>query len=90
MSYLSYDNGATQVTRFYQNQGGDFNGFQGGRQVQDAFGSPGAQADMGLSETTALDVIGYNFAAVPEPGELALAAAAALIGFAVVRKLRGA
>ena len=45
---------------------------------------------MGPSETTALDVIGYNFAAVPEPGELALAAAAALIGFAVVRKFRTA
>jgi len=90
VSYLSYDNGVTQVTRFNQNQGGDFSDFQGGSQVQNAFGSHGAQADMGLGETTALDVIGYNFAAVPEPGELALAAAAALIGFAAVRKFRTA
>ncbi len=90
VSYLSYDNGATQVTRFNQAQGGDFHDFQGGSQVQNAFGTPGAQADMGLGETTGLDIIGYNFAAVPEPGELALAAAAALIGFAAFRKARAA
>lgn len=90
VSYLSYDNGVTQLTRFNQTQGGDFHDFQGGNQVQNAFGTPGAQANMGLGETTGLDIIGYNFAAVPEPIELSLAAAAALIGFAAVRKARAA
>ena len=89
VSYLSYDNGATKLAGYNQTAGGDFSDFDGNPpSVQDAFSTPGLQLDQGLAEKTALDIIGYNFTSVPEPGALGLAAAVTLIGFAAVRKLR--
>jgi hypothetical protein len=68
-------NGSTLLAQFNQNSGGDYGDWwsTGSHtpQVQDAFGTPGAAPDLGV-ELTALDVIGYDLVAVPEPGSLAL------------------
>ena len=69
VSYLSIDGGATQLAFYNQQQGGDFQDFDGNPpHVQDAFSTPGLQLNNGIAELTALDVIGYNV--VPEPGSI--------------------
>ncbi len=62
-SYLSLD-GSTDLARFNQHQGGDFQdwySFYGGQtpQVQDAYGTHGATPVLGV-ELRALDAIGYT------------------------------
>ena len=55
-------NGATQLARFNQRQGGDFSDWDNSGQapkVQDAFGTPGASAVLGV-ELRVLDVLGYT------------------------------
>ena len=84
-AYFSIDGGTTQLVKFNQNSSGDYADWATGAtpQVQDAFGSPGTQINVGTNELTALDVVGYNLSAVPEPstcfllglGSLALVAA---------------
>lgn len=84
-AYLSANGGASPIVYFNQTQGGDFHDFysdgsnpnavRGPAQVQDAFGSPGTQENLGASEITALRMVGYNTAdtaAAPEPSEWAL------------------
>lgn len=89
-AYLSID-GTTRLVAFNQNAGGDFHDFASPTPyVQNAFGTPGTQTDLQAAELTALDAIGYNFTSVPEPQNIALAAAAALVCLAGVRKLRAA
>jgi Ca2+-binding RTX toxin-like protein len=67
-AYFSIDGGTTDLARFNQthttaNAGdyGDWYSFFGGQtpQVQDAFNTPGATANLGV-ELTRLDVLGYN------------------------------
>ena len=80
-----------------QNDGGDFGDWQSNPlppgvapKVQDAFATPGANPSLGV-ELTALDVIGYNFAAtpaVPEPGTLAMLATS-LLGLGMLRRRKG-
>jgi hypothetical protein len=82
--YFSLDGGVTQIVHFNQFGGGsDYSDWGNGvtpsqqagntpPQMQDAFGTPGVNIDIGNSEITALDVIGYNVNAVPEPGTMAL------------------
>ena len=58
-------NGTTQLVRFNQMAGGDYNDWISfppppTPQVQDAFAWPGNIADLGVNEVTALDVIGYT------------------------------
>jgi PEP-CTERM motif-containing protein len=87
-------NGTTDLAQFdNQNDGGDFGDWQSNPlppgvspKVQDAFATPGATPSLGV-ELTALDVIGYDFAAVPEPGTLALLGSS-LFGFAALRRRR--
>ncbi len=83
LAYFSLD-GTTKIEQFNQDARGDFHdwasGFLGSAQVQDAFGTPGATADLGPAELTALEAIGYNGPAVPEPTSIALFA----IGLPVV------
>ena len=69
-AYFSINSGATKLTNFNQNGSGDFGDWATGPtpQVQDAFGTPGVDVNLGPNELTALDVIGYNLVAVPEPG----------------------
>lgn len=84
-AYLSID-GVTQLAQFNQTAGGDFSDFAGPTvRVQNAFGTPGAQPDLSTAEKTALDVLGYNFASVPEPGPALIASGILLAGFAGLR-----
>ena len=89
-SYFSINGGVTDLSGFNQAGGGsDYADWATGatNQVQDAFGTPGAQSNLGANELTALDVIGWNLTAsgtaletgvVPEPGSQAL------LGFGLV------
>ena len=90
-AYFSID-GTTLLARFNQNAGGDYGdwwSFGGGQtpQVQDAFGTPGATPNLGV-ELTALDVIGYNLVAIPEPAAAPLAFGA-ITAFWVLRRRAG-
>ena len=73
-AFFSID-GTTDLARFNQTAGGDFSDFFSTGphtpQVQDAFGTPGATPNLGI-ELTALDVLGYNLLAVPEPGTISI------------------
>jgi hypothetical protein len=82
-AYLSIDGGRTDLARFNQNvspnTGGDYGDWSPDGtptpQVQDAFGNPGGPPntpDLGTNEITALNVLGYNLTAVPEPATTAL------------------
>ncbi len=90
-------NSTTDLAQFdNQNDGGDFGDWQSNPlppgvspKVQDAFATAFATPSLGV-ELTALDVVGYNFAAqvpVPEPGTLALLGTS-LLGLAVLRRRR--
>jgi PEP-CTERM motif len=74
-AFFSIDGGTTDLARFNQTAGGDFSDwFSTGPhtvQVQDAFGTPGAQPNLGV-ELIGLDVIGYDPAPVPEPATVVL------------------
>ena len=75
-AYLSVDGGLTNLVNFNQTAGGDFSDYMsvaGSPHVQDAFNTPGAQADLGTAELTTLRDIGYNssISAAPEPSQLA-------------------
>lgn len=84
LSYFSVNGGTTAVSYFNQTTGADFAdwfsncttcggsdpfapGF--GAQVQDAFGEPGTNPALGVSEIEAFNAIGYEVVA-PEPGTL--------------------
>ena len=74
-AYFSIDSGAINLTNFNDGSGGsDFGDWATGQtpQVQDAFGSPGVDVNLGSNELTALEVVGYNLVSVPEPGISAL------------------
>ena len=81
-AYFSVDGGATPLVYFNQQTGGDFHdwassgeSFDKGDQVQNAFGDPGVDINLGPNEITALKAIGYNTQnAVPEPSSFALLA----------------
>jgi hypothetical protein len=68
--------GTTILAPFHNtNDGADYGDWENSStiRVQDAFGTAGAQPNLGV-ELRALDVIGYDLAAVPEPATLALLA----------------
>jgi hypothetical protein len=68
-AYFSID-GIHDLARFNQTTPGDYGDYWSvgahAAQVQSAFATPGVYADLGV-ELTALDVIGYNLATIPEP-----------------------
>lgn len=82
-SYFSVDGGATMVLQFNQgSSGGDYADWASHSPpaMQDAFGTPNMDVDIGTAELTAFDVIGYNLTPVPEPGTLALVGTFAALG----------
>ena len=91
-AFYSIDGGATNLNEFNNcANGGDYGDWvtSSPPQVQDAFGSPGAQF-LTLTDpaVVGLDVIGYTFKApapIPEPSSLLLLAAA-LIGMQTMRR----
>lgn len=84
-AYFSLD-GTTALARYNQTAGADYGDWWStgphAYQVQDAFGTPGAFADLGV-EITALDAVGYT--RVPAPGAAALLG---LGGLAIARRRR--
>jgi hypothetical protein len=90
-AYFSINGGATNLTNFNQAGGGsdfgDWKGVPGSPQVQDAFGTPGVDINLGTNELTALDVAGYTLIAVPEPGSSTLLLAG-LIAVGILRYRR--
>jgi hypothetical protein len=92
-AFFSIDGGTTDLARFNQTAGGDFSDwFSTGPhtpQVQDAFGTPGAQPNLGV-ELTGLDVIGYDLAPVPEPATVVLLGTGLAVSALRRRKARGA
>ena len=73
-AYLSLD-GTTHIDEFNQfgRTGGDYADWikHATPQTQDWAGTPGPGANLGISELRALDVSGWNLAAVPEPATFA-------------------
>jgi len=89
VSYFSVDGGTTNLVNFNQGTVGDRHDWaiSGTPRVQDAFGTPGSAPDLGLAELTALNVVGYNTAPVPEASSaLALGLLLCLGGFATARR----
>lgn len=94
-SYFSIDGGTTNLVGFNDSatHGGDYGDWatNATKRVQDAFGTPGATANLGV-ELVNLDVIGYDrivpSAAVPEPATLSMLAAGALafVGRALIAR----
>lgn len=84
-SYFSID-GTTQLAQFNQSGSGDYGDWvtSGGAKVQDAFGSPGTQPNLGV-EIRALDVIGYTLA-TPEPSTWFLLVTGLVVGIVFKRR----
>jgi hypothetical protein len=90
-AYFSIDGGKTNLVNFNQAGGGsDYGDWATGSQpqVQDAFGTPGVDINLGVNELTALDVIGYNLVAVPEPGSVTLLLSGLIVGGIILRYRR--
>lgn len=86
-SYFSINGGTTNLVNFNQtNDGSDFGDWASSStpRVQDAYGTPGAQPNLGI-ELVALDVIGYD-RVVPEPASASLLALGALALGALARR----
>ena len=98
-SYFSINGGVTDLVHFNQTSAGDFGDWGNGTtpaenegntppQVQDAFGDPGVDVNIGLNELTALNAVGYELAPVPEPsGVWLLGGGVIVVAIALRRKL---
>lgn len=75
-AYFSIDGGVTAIANFNQSGAGDYGDWASSAtpRIQDAFAPPGVQIDIGPAELTALDVIGWDLAPVPEPASLSVMA----------------
>jgi hypothetical protein len=104
--YFSINGGVTDLVHFNQaDAGSDYSDWGNGvipaqgqgntsPQVQDAFGAPGGQPNLGANELTALDVVGWNLTAaglavetnaVPEPTTIGLMVTG-LLGVCLIRR----
>ncbi len=93
-SYFSIDGGVTNLAGFNQvgpPGGSDYGDWDNALAAPGAKpGTPGESPSLALGspETTALDVIGYNFAAVPEPSSVVIFGLGSLIVSAFARQKR--
>ena len=98
-AYFSINGGTTNLVYFDQNnEGADFSDWGNGTpdqeagnsppQVQDSFGTPGVDVNIGTNELTALDVIGYNLVTIPEPASVSLLAGGGLMVLGILRRKR--
>jgi len=73
-AYFSINGGTNDLVNFNQTAGADYGDWVTGAtpQVQDAFGTPGVDINIGSNELTALDIVGYNVNYVPEPRDYVL------------------
>ena len=111
VSYFSINGGATDLVHFNQNgtvDNSDFGDWGNGNtpaqqagnsppQVQDAYGDPGVDTNLGANEMTAYDIVGWNLTAqgqtlegIPEPKSIYLVAAGGLAAFVIHRRRRKA
>jgi hypothetical protein len=83
-AYFSVDGGVTRLVDYNQSGIGDYGDWALGpfARVQDFQATPGATPNLGV-ELRLLDVIGFSFVSVPEPGSLTLVFAGILIFVAV-------
>ena len=98
-SYFSINGGVTDLVHFNQTSAGDFGDWGNGTtpaenegntppQVQDAFGDPGVDINLGVNELTALDVVGYDLVdPVPEPSAFWLLSGGVIV-VAIARRRR--
>lgn len=98
-AYFSYDGGVTDVRDFNQNGLGDYADWArtscaslySAQSWADCYGDQTKPLTRTSDEVLALQAIGYNLAAVPEPGTWALLIlGTAMIGFATRRRGQGA
>ena len=91
-AYFSVDSGDDVVSYFNQTEGADYGdwlsnpipaGFD--PQVQDAFGTPGTDPQLGPSEITAFAAIGYEVI-TPEPSTVVLTALGLVLGCGLLRR----
>jgi hypothetical protein len=97
--YFSIDGGNTVVSYFNQVAGADFADWESdpipagfGPQVQDAFGEPGTNPQLGPNEILAYESIGYDVvaSATPEPSSLLLGGLGLALGCSFLRRRRTA
>ena len=90
-SYFSANGGALNLSFYNQSGGGsDYADWGDGAvpadgrgnsppQMQDAYGTPGTDINIGPAELAELDVIGYTLTSVPEPSTMALVGGCAVL-----------
>jgi hypothetical protein len=96
LAYFSINGGNTVLSYFNQTAGADYGDWLSNPiptgyepQLQDAFGTPGANPTLGPNELAAFSAIGYQIEIAPEPSTFALVGLG-LLGFGILRRRQSA